>query len=237
MIINILIDEIDCNNLFKDYGFKSHKKDLPINYKKTIFESVIDTFQSNINIIKIGVNDYPLIKISINYIIEICFDEFISKYQNNNVITKYLEYYHNEECKNIITNIDINHKVFNILTPQDYFFYIENISKWSPKFYNLENFIRGWIIGNFEPNLYKTNNFEISVQTHKENEIHPFHIHETLEEINIIIEGKMIFNGKELSLNDIFVSPKGTLSCCKFLSDCKIICIKIPSNPLDKIII
>ena len=37
---------------------------------------------------------------------------------------------------------------------------------------NLDNFIRGWFVGNFEPTLYKTNDVEVAVQYYKKETIH-----------------------------------------------------------------
>lgn len=122
-------------------------------------------------------------------------------------------------------------------TPEDYFYYIEHISKHWFKTYNLKDFVRGWIIGDFEPSIIRRKDIEIGLLSHKKDEIWPYHIHNETEEINVLISGLMKVNERIIRPNEIFIFPKGVLSCPIFLEDCKVLCIKHPSNPNDKKIV
>ena len=63
----------------------------------------------------------------------------------------------------------------------------------------------GWFIGDFEPTAYKTKDFEVSYKTHVKDEKWDHHYHTIVTEINLIISGEMILQGKTLKENDIFI--------------------------------
>ena len=101
----------------------------------------------------------------------------------------------------------------------------------------IEDFDRGWFIGNFEPSILKTKDFEVGVLTHKKGEVWLAHYHEFSDEYNYLISGKMIIQGKEINEGDIFVLYKYEIADPIFLEDCSVLVIKKPSVPGDKIII
>lgn len=102
---------------------------------------------------------------------------------------------------------------------------------------NIKNSIGGWYIGNFDNAAYKTNAFEVSFKLHKKNEHWDWHYHEHLDEINLLIRGKMIIQGKKINPGDIFILGPMEIADPIFLEDCEIICIKSPNITNDKIIV
>ncbi len=118
--------------------------------------------------------------------------------------------------------IEIKHKDFKF----------QNRNKFS-----INDYTRGWIIGNFEPSIFKTSDFEVGILTHKKNEKWPFHYHKESDEINILLKGSMMLNGSLKSSISRFDCNKNEIACPIFLEDCKILCIKIPSVKNDKYII
>jgi hypothetical protein len=42
---------------------------------------------------------------------------------------------------------------------------------------NINRMFRGWFIGDFEPSVLKTKNFEVGVLIHKKGELWPKHFH------------------------------------------------------------
>jgi quercetin dioxygenase-like cupin family protein len=93
---------------------------------------------------------------------------------------------------------------------------------------------RGWFIGDFEPSVYKTKLFEVGKMTHKKDEIKPKHYHKIATEINVMLSGKMILQGNEINIGDIFIFEPGEIADPIFLDDCEILVVKIPSIPGDK---
>lgn len=99
---------------------------------------------------------------------------------------------------------------------------------------DLKNMFRGWFVGNFEPSVYKTDQFEVGVLFHPKGEKWPKHFHKEAVEINVLISGKMVLNGEELTPGNIFLIEKNEIVEPEFLEDCTIICVKSPSVPGDK---
>lgn len=106
-----------------------------------------------------------------------------------------------------------------------------------PELVQLNKYIRGWLIGDFEPNIKRTTNYEIGILNHKQNEKWGFHYHEKTTELNILLSGEMIINNIQIKKYTIFIFEKNMISCPLFLTDCVVLCIKIPSFPNDKTII
>lgn len=103
--------------------------------------------------------------------------------------------------------------------------------------HKIEEFFRGWFVGNFNPSVYKTDSFEVGILEHKKGEIWPAHYHEHSVEINYLISGRMSIQEKELVAGDIFVIDKLEIADPIFLEDCKLVVIKTPSIPGDKILV
>jgi quercetin dioxygenase-like cupin family protein len=99
---------------------------------------------------------------------------------------------------------------------------------------NIKNYTRGWFIGNFEPSLLRTKDFEVGVLTHLKDEEWPRHLHKEATEYNYIIKGRMKVNDLEFKEGDIFVIEKNELAKPTFLEDCTILVIKTPSVIGDK---
>jgi quercetin dioxygenase-like cupin family protein len=95
----------------------------------------------------------------------------------------------------------------------------------------------GWFIGNFEPTVYKTDQFEVCYKHHNKGEQWDTHFHKEGTEINYLVKGKMIIQNKELIEGDIFILKPYEVADPLFLEDCTVLIIKTPSIPGDKFII
>lgn len=102
------------------------------------------------------------------------------------------------------------------------------------KIYKETSMHRGWFIGNFEPSVLKTPEFEIGVLRHKKDEYWQAHYHKESVEYNYLIEGSMIIQGQQLEPGDIFVLDKYEVADPIFVTDCTVVVVKTPSNPKDK---
>lgn len=102
------------------------------------------------------------------------------------------------------------------------------------KKYRLENFTRGWLVGDFEPNIIKTKNFEFMVRFYKAGEKEARHVHKIADEITVIISGKFKMNGEILTTGDIIHLSPGNLSDFECIEDGANAVIKTPSIIGDK---
>ena len=105
------------------------------------------------------------------------------------------------------------------------------------KVLKLKDMKQGWFIGNFTPSALKTSDVEVCYRKHLKNEKWEWHYHKEVTEVNLLISGKMIMQGKELTSGDIFIINPYEVSDQEFIEDCEIICVKTPSIPKDKFII
>jgi len=102
------------------------------------------------------------------------------------------------------------------------------------KRHKITDFWRGWFIGNFEPSLLKTEQFEVGLLTHLKGEQWPKHYHKVGTEYNVLISGSMTIAGSTIEPGDVFVFEPGDVADPVFHEDCQVLCVKAPSLPGDK---
>lgn len=102
------------------------------------------------------------------------------------------------------------------------------------KIFNIQDMWRGWFVGDFDPSVYKTDKFEVGILKHSKGEIWPKHYHKVATEINCLLTGRMILQGKELVPGDIFILDPLEIADPVFLEDCSVVVIKTPSVKKDK---
>jgi hypothetical protein len=98
----------------------------------------------------------------------------------------------------------------------------------------LKNFKGGWIIGNFEPSLINTKNFEIAIKKIKKGFVDIPHYHIGGAEYNILISGKLIQNTTEIFPEEIFIFEAGEVAKVEAIEDSIVIAIRGYSDPSDK---
>ena len=101
-------------------------------------------------------------------------------------------------------------------------------------FYKLNDFTRGWIIGDFSPSVLKTAEFEVGLLSHKKNEIWPAHFQKVATEYNVLISGEMYLNDNLISPGEIFIVYPEEITKVQFVQDCQLLVVKVPSLPSDK---
>ena len=102
------------------------------------------------------------------------------------------------------------------------------------KRYRLENFTRGWIIGNFEPNIFRTKDFEVMVRYYKEGDIEEQHVHKIADEVTVIVSGRFKMNGEILTAGDIIHLEPGDSTDFECVEDGATTVVKRPSVMGDK---
>jgi len=101
------------------------------------------------------------------------------------------------------------------------------------KIAHIEQFTKGWFVGNFDPSLLKAD-FEVGLHQHKAGEFHQDHFHKLGTEINVMIEGHLLLNGNEFGPGEIFVLEPYEISQVEYLTDVKLIVVRDISDPNDK---
>jgi quercetin dioxygenase-like cupin family protein len=102
----------------------------------------------------------------------------------------------------------------------------------------LQDMIKGWFIGNFEPTLYETNAVEAAVKTYKKGDYDAKHYHKIATEITVIINGKVRMNGADYAAGDIILMKPNEATDFECLEDdTQNVVIKIPGANDDKYIV
>ena len=105
------------------------------------------------------------------------------------------------------------------------------------KIFNLNEMKRGWFIGNFEPSVFRTDQFEVAVQSYPSGSIESEHFHKISTEFTVIVSGKCKMNERICSEGDIIVIEPGKANIFEALTDVITVVVKIPSSTDDKYLI
>ena len=103
--------------------------------------------------------------------------------------------------------------------------------------YNLDDFVRGWIVGDFEPNIFRTKDFEFMVRYYKKGDSEEKHVHKVADEITVVVSGKFKMNGEALEKGDVVHLSPGDPTDFKCLEDGATAVVKRPSVIGDKYIL
>jgi quercetin dioxygenase-like cupin family protein len=102
------------------------------------------------------------------------------------------------------------------------------------KKYNLKDFTRGWLIGDFEPSILRTTDFEFMVRSYKVGEHEAKHVHQIADEISVVVHGTFKMNGETLTAGDVIHLSPGDPADFECIEDGATAVIKTPSVQGDK---
>lgn len=102
--------------------------------------------------------------------------------------------------------------------------------------YKVDNFFKGWIIGDFAPSLYRNSDFEIAIKFFSKGEKEAFHKQLIATEITVVIEGKIRLGNTFFERGDVISIPPNEVADFESLTDSSLVCIKFPSIPNDKVV-
>ncbi len=98
----------------------------------------------------------------------------------------------------------------------------------------LDDMIKGWFVGNFEPSLINTNDVEVAVKEYNKGDSEEKHYHKIATEITVIVSGKVKMNGIEYSKGDIIVTEPNEATDFVALEDTVNTVVKFPGANDDK---
>jgi quercetin dioxygenase-like cupin family protein len=98
----------------------------------------------------------------------------------------------------------------------------------------LENMVKGWFVGNFDPTLIRTNDVEVAVKEYKKGDYEPRHYHKLSTEITVISVGKVRMNGVVYTKGDIIVIEPSQVADFEVLEDTITTVVKFPGAKNDK---
>ena len=98
----------------------------------------------------------------------------------------------------------------------------------------IEDFVRGWFIGDFEPSMLKTDAAEVACKIYKAGDYEEFHHHKVATEITVIVKGRAEMNGVEYGRGDVIVIEPGEGTDFRALTDAENVVVKVPCVKGDK---
>ncbi len=100
--------------------------------------------------------------------------------------------------------------------------------------FKLDQMKNGWFIGDFEPAVMQTKDFEVGFHRHAKGEPIEPHFHALAPEVNVVVRGRLRVNEDEVSTGDIFLVHPKEVCDVDVLEDTELIVVKWPSIPGDK---
>jgi len=102
------------------------------------------------------------------------------------------------------------------------------------KVYNIKDFAKGWIVGNFEPAVYQNPHVEVAHHFHEKGFVGDKHTHKIGTELTYLVRGALLASGEKLETGDMFVYYPDEIADVEFLEDTDLIVVKWPSVTDDK---
>lgn len=100
----------------------------------------------------------------------------------------------------------------------------------------IDEFVKGWLVGNFSPALVASTEIEVGVKWFKKGESEPPHFQRVAIEHTLVVSGRCRIGGDGFREGDIVTINPGELADFVAESDCVVLAIKTPSLPDDKVV-
>ncbi len=101
----------------------------------------------------------------------------------------------------------------------------------------VDEFHRGWFLGNFEPTMALFNEFEAAVKFYEKGDHEKKHFHKVSTEYTVIGAGRFRMGEKVLEKGDIVQLDPGTACDFECLEDGVTFVVKTPCTPDDKYLV
>jgi len=102
------------------------------------------------------------------------------------------------------------------------------------KKFNIKDFFKGWFIGDFEPTLFQTKDFEVAVKYYQKGDGESGHYHKIATEYTMIVTGSVRMSGEIYNAGDIIEIKPGEITDFEALEESSTVVVKIPCVKGDK---
>ena len=98
----------------------------------------------------------------------------------------------------------------------------------------INNMIKGWFVGDFEPSAFTTENCEVALKKYKAGDCEDEHYHKIATEITLVISGKVNMAGKTWVSGSIIVLEPGESTSFQAVEESLTVVVKVPGAKNDK---
>ena len=102
---------------------------------------------------------------------------------------------------------------------------------------NLDNFTKGWLIGDFEPALINNKDIEVGIKYYKKGDIETNHYHKIATEYTVVVSGIVKMLDSIFVKGDIVVITPNICNQFECIEDACLVVFKTPSIINDKYIV
>jgi hypothetical protein len=103
--------------------------------------------------------------------------------------------------------------------------------------HRLDEMVRGWFVGDFEPTVHRTSDVEVAIKSYAAGDAEARHVHEIATELTAVVHGSVRMDGVELRAGDIVEVPPGRPSDFLALTDATVVAVKLPAVAGDKYLV
>ena len=98
----------------------------------------------------------------------------------------------------------------------------------------LEEMVKGWFVGDFEPSALRTKDFEVAVKSYAKGESEERHFHKLAIEITVVVSGRVRMVDQDWGPGSIITLDPGEATDFFALDDSVTVVVKTPSVLGDK---
>ena len=93
---------------------------------------------------------------------------------------------------------------------------------------NLDKFIKGWLVGDFEPSLIKSKDIEVGIKFYKKGDIESNHYHKIATEYSVVVSGVVKMLGVVHTQGEIVMIEPNTCNQFECIEDACLVVVKTP---------
>jgi len=101
----------------------------------------------------------------------------------------------------------------------------------------LENMVKGWFVGGFEPAVFSTQSCEVGVKHYKAGDREAAHYHKVATELTVVLSGSVRMCDQLWGEGDIIALAPGDITAFEALTDAITVVVKLPGTLDDKYIV
>lgn len=101
----------------------------------------------------------------------------------------------------------------------------------------LENMVKGWIVGDFQPSVLRSSACEVAIKHYTAGQHEAAHYHAVATEVTAIVAGRARMCGREWGPGDIVTVEPRDITDFLALTDVTTVVVKLPSAPDDKYVV
>lgn len=102
------------------------------------------------------------------------------------------------------------------------------------KQFRIEDMVKGWFVGDFEPAVLRSKAAEVAVKTYPAGAAEARHMHKVAQEVTMIVSGEARMGARHYRAGDILLIEPGEASDFEALTEVTTVVVKLPSVMGDK---